>query len=254
MDRALALDIAMALMVFGFIGGRALHVAYEEPLLYWNHPAEILRFWHGGFVFFGGAAAAIGAGALVARRRGARFAEWADFFAPLGALGYLLGRVSCWLTGCCFGRICYLPAASLAFRLPTQLLAAATESAALASLLWLERARRQWRNTPLLSSSPVGPPGSSGAWPAIRAAARALAQRPGAEFALWLTLHSLGRLAMEAWRADDRGPEPLGASISSWISAAILFAVAAWVALAARRARHERSDRLLAPLRARARP
>ena len=193
-SRKLALDIGLALMIFGFLGGRAFHVLYEDPDYYWAHPAAALRFWQGGFVFYGGAIAAALAGAGVVRWHGERFAEWADFFAPIGALAYAIGRVACWFTGCCYGRICLLPS-GVAFRFPTQALAIATEAGTLAILLAFERRR----------------PGAGhpSAW------------RPGTEFALWVVLHALGRIAMEAFRGDDRGPQPLGLSIGTWISLAL---------------------------------
>ena len=49
-----ALDLSLVIMVSGFIGGRAFHVFYEEPTYYLNHPENILKFWQGGFVFYGG--------------------------------------------------------------------------------------------------------------------------------------------------------------------------------------------------------
>ena len=196
LSRDLTLDVGLAMMVFGFLGGRALHVAYEEPLFYWAHPLKVLDFWQGGFVFDGGAIAAIGAGAAVVRWRGERFAKWADFFSPIGALAYALGRVACWLTGCCYGRVCRLDS-GYTFRFPTQLLAVATELLTLAALLAFER-RRHARS------------------------------RPGTEFALWAFLHALGRIAMEAFRDDDRGPQPLHLSLATWISLGLLVGAVGW--------------------------
>ena len=48
--------------------------------------------------------------------------------------------------------------------------------------------------------------------------------RKGQIFGVWLTVHGLGRLLMESFRDDFRGPEPLGFSISTGLSVlAILF-------------------------------
>ncbi len=44
---------------------------------------------------------------------------------------------------------------------------------------------------------------------------------PGSIFYLWMILHSVGRLLMESFREDFRGPS-LGLSISSWISGALI--------------------------------
>jgi phosphatidylglycerol:prolipoprotein diacylglycerol transferase len=45
--------------------------------------------------------------------------------------------------------------------------------------------------------------------------------RPGAVFYSWLIFHSIGRLIMEHYRDDFRGPS-LGLSISSWISLTLI--------------------------------
>ena len=216
LDRAFALDLGMVIMICGFLGGRALHVLYEEPHFYFNHPIEILRFWHGGFVFFGGAfAATAGAAALIGLKNRRmdhaerhRFAAWADFFAPICALGYALGRVACWVSGCCFGRICELPSGAT-FRFPTQVFAVCTELTIIALLLIFESRRTTLAKSPGL------------AWTKFA----------GAEFVLWILLHATGRVAMEAFRADDRGLQPFGFSLSTWISLALALAAFAWIAL-----------------------
>ncbi|MBC7459016.1 MAG: prolipoprotein diacylglyceryl transferase, partial [Bdellovibrionaceae bacterium] len=53
-DRKIAFDLALVIMVFGFIGGRLFHVVYEEPRYYMKFPLQILQFWNGGYVYFGG--------------------------------------------------------------------------------------------------------------------------------------------------------------------------------------------------------
>ena len=201
LDEAFAQELMLVMMVAGFVGGRALHVIYEAPEYYWAAPTRAFRFWEGGFVYFGGFALAFVAGAALARARHQIISVWADFFSPIGALAYALGRVACWMTGCCYGRACAFGDGP-PFQFPTQVFAVVFELFAMACLLAFERSR-----------------------------SRGMRARPGAEFALWMALHGAGRLAMEIFRGDDRGPALFGASLSSWIAVALIVGAGLWARL-----------------------
>ncbi|MCB0362965.1 MAG: prolipoprotein diacylglyceryl transferase [Bdellovibrionales bacterium] len=190
MDRAMALDLALGIMLGGFLGARLFHVLYEEPAFYWKHPLELFKVWKGGFVFYGGAISAflISLGIVLVRK--GSVGQWADLFAPIGAFGYGLGRLGCLLNGCCFGKYCEYPW-NLNSRHPTAAYASIGEFAILGLLLFVERRR----NNP-----------------------KSLFFRPGRIFLLWIGLHGISRLFMESLREDDRGPELFSLSISSWIS------------------------------------
>lgn len=181
------LDISLIIMCAGFVGGRLLHVFYEEPSYYKDHPFEILSFWNGGFVFYGGALlAGLGSVLYVFATDRKKLGIYADLFAPVAALTYALGRGACFLAGCCYGKFCELPWA-VAGRHPTQIYAALWELGTVFILLGLAR-------------------------PSLK---------PGFIFSLWMVLHGMGRLLMELFRDDFRGPT-LGFSLSSWISLAII--------------------------------
>lgn len=187
LNRRLTLDLSLLMMGAGFIGGRLFHVLYEEPGYYRDHPDQIFAFWNGGFVFYGGALLAGFCALLFTwKKEPAYLARYADLFAPVIAMIYALGRMACLFAGCCYGRTCELPWA-VAGRHPTQIYASLWEAGALFILLGLEK--RQ--------------------------------QRPGLIFSAWMVLHGLGRLFMEAFRDDFRGPT-FALSISSWISLAVL--------------------------------
>jgi phosphatidylglycerol:prolipoprotein diacylglycerol transferase len=104
------LDIGPWLIVGTIIGARILHVA-----TYWNeefagHPLwEIFAVWKGGLVFYGGLIGASLAGILFARHKKIPLWKLADVLAPSIPLGYVFGRIGCFLNGCCFGRSCDLP-------------------------------------------------------------------------------------------------------------------------------------------------
>jgi phosphatidylglycerol:prolipoprotein diacylglycerol transferase len=189
-----ALDLGFLIMIFGLLGARLSHVFYENPEYYAENWIRVLQIWSGGFVFYGGAISAFVACFVLVKRRHLDWKFWGDFYAPVIALGYGFGRVSCWLAGCCYGRACDLPWA-IDGRHPAQLYAVGWELVVAAGLLVLERRNRAARS-PLLKT--------------------------GFVFFLWLSLHSLGRLMMEHYRGDFRGSLWLGQSISTWVSFALL--------------------------------
>lgn len=78
-------------------------------VLGWEHYARgELRFWADfdvGFVFFGGLVGAVLAGLLFARVRGLSFIRGADYYAVAIPMGHAIGRIGCFLSGCCAGRL-----------------------------------------------------------------------------------------------------------------------------------------------------
>jgi phosphatidylglycerol---prolipoprotein diacylglyceryl transferase len=85
------------------IGAKALFV-----ILGWHHYATgELHFWSNfgtGFIFFGGLAGALTTAAIFAWWRGLSFWRGTDYFAVALPLGHAIGRVGCFVNGCCPGR------------------------------------------------------------------------------------------------------------------------------------------------------
>lgn len=196
-----AMDISLIILISGFIGARLTHVIFEQPDHYLHHPSEIFYFWQGGFVFYGGALLAYLCAYLYSRNLEVTFWLWHDTLAPVLAFGYACGRLACFFAGCCYGKVCALPwatplqqvdlhtgVASTVLRHPTQLYASLFEFANLGFLLWYEKRKPQL----------------------------------GRVFLYWVIIHCLGRILMEAYRDDFRGPDVLGLSISALISVILL--------------------------------
>ncbi|TVR88727.1 MAG: prolipoprotein diacylglyceryl transferase [Spirochaetaceae bacterium] len=100
---------AAALAVLGLlVGARALYIAlYWEPFAV--RPERIVRFWEGGLVFHGGLAGALAAVILYTRVRRIAVLQLLDMALPFVAVGYAIGRVGCFLNGCCGGIPSRLP-------------------------------------------------------------------------------------------------------------------------------------------------
>lgn len=196
LSREITLDVSLIVMISGFVGARLFHVFYENPEYYFENWIRLVEFWNGGFVFYGGALlAGLFAVMYLHFKTKGLFEGYLDLFAPVASFSYIWGRAACFLTGCCYGKYCELPWA-ISGRHPTQLYAAFWELGTLLILLGCEKIPAQSRRPTFLANS-------------------------GSVFYLWMILHACGRLLMEAFRDDFRGPI-LGLSISSWISMALI--------------------------------
>jgi phosphatidylglycerol:prolipoprotein diacylglycerol transferase len=191
------LDICLLIMISSFVGSRALHVLYEQPRFYFEHPDYILKIWYGGFVYYGGFILTLLTGAFYCRWRKLDFNTYADLFAPVFAAGYAVGRVGCLAAGCCYGRPTTLPwgitfpegdeaPAHISLH-PTQIYSTLWNGALCVVLLVCQRQK----NFKLGS---------------------------GRLFGLWLLFHGLGRVIIEQFRGDFRGAELFNLSISTWLS------------------------------------
>jgi phosphatidylglycerol:prolipoprotein diacylglycerol transferase len=98
-------DLALAALVGGSIGARLF---YFLPL--WvrglEPGANLVGAWSEGSGFFGGLLGGSAAVALVARLKGLPAAGVLDAAAAPLPLGFAVGKVGCFLAGCCYGRPC----------------------------------------------------------------------------------------------------------------------------------------------------
>ena len=101
-------DLALFVFVGGLVGARAFYVAQ-----YWGDRvksvADIFRIWEGGIVLYG---SIIGGTLVFFAYRALRpfpLLPALDSIAPALALGIAIGRLGCFLNGCCYGDVCNLP-------------------------------------------------------------------------------------------------------------------------------------------------
>jgi len=107
MDETLFLQVLLWMFVGGFVGARLLYFAYE-PSIYLHDPLRLILD-RGGFVWYGGL---IGGGlSVTVMALKHRFSLWTfgDILASPVALGLAIGRIGCFLTGCCYGKPTTLP-------------------------------------------------------------------------------------------------------------------------------------------------
>jgi len=226
-DADTILALGMEVFLWGIVGARLFYVIEYRDQFFaagrsWPESLmSVLNIAAGGLVVFGSLPTAALAAWRFASRRGLSLPRLADCIAPGLLVGLAIGRIGCFLNGCCYGGACDLP---WAVRFPPD------------SPPWLDQAAqgllpaaaadggRPW-------SLPVHP---AQLYAAIDAAilavlaclATPLARRDGQVFALVLTLHPISRLLLEAIRVDE--PPALGTSLSiSQLVSLVLLAAAA---------------------------
>lgn len=102
-------DLALPVVLAGFLGGRLAYVVGWEPDLFWRDPLGILAVWRGGLALHGGLLAGFGAALWFCLRRRLRVWTFADALAPAIILGQGIGRLGCFLSGDAYGSPTDLP-------------------------------------------------------------------------------------------------------------------------------------------------
>ncbi|MEI6256391.1 MAG: prolipoprotein diacylglyceryl transferase family protein [Planctomycetota bacterium] len=226
-DADTILALGMEVFLWGIVGARLFYVIeYHDQFFQAGRGwlaslAAVLNVAAGGLVVFGALPTAALAAWRFASRRGLSLERLADCIAPGLLVGLAIGRIGCFLNGCCYGGPCDLP---WAVQFPPE------------SPPWLDQAARGLLPAAVADdgrpwSLPIHP---TQLYAAIDAAILAvlaicytpLARRDGQVFALVLTLHPLSRLLLEAIRVDE--PPALGTPLSiSQLVSVVLLALAA---------------------------
>ncbi len=89
--------------VSGIIGARLFFVI-ENLGVYLKNPREIIMLSHGGMSWFGGLILGSAAGIIYIKIKSLGVYKILDLIVPFLALGQSIGRIGCFLNGCCFGK------------------------------------------------------------------------------------------------------------------------------------------------------
>ena len=207
------MDLCFYILVAAIVGSRLFYVvtAWES---FADNPLEILKIWKGGLVFYGGFLGAVAAAVIYMRLNRLPVWKTADILAPSISMGQAIGRLGCFMAGCCYGqpsdvswavtftsRHCLAPINTPLH--PTQLYSAFTNLAIFGILLIFSR-----RN-----------------------------QVPGRIFWTYVLLYGVTRSIIESLRGDFRGAEVFGLlSISQTLGLAGAVVAIIMLALMSRRA------------------
>jgi phosphatidylglycerol:prolipoprotein diacylglycerol transferase len=98
------------ILVGSIVGARFVFVVSYWDKEFAGRPfSEVFQIWNGGLVFYGGLAGAVLAALIRIRMRRLPLWRLADCLAPGIAIGHTLGRLGCFLNGCCFGHPASVP-------------------------------------------------------------------------------------------------------------------------------------------------
>ncbi len=164
----------------GILGARLYYVLFYDLKFYLQQPLRILFFWEGGLAFHGGFLLSLLIGIHFTRSRRISLWTFADTATPSIILGQAIGRLGCFLNGCCYGVETRLPwgvnfthpdsiAPSGIIRHPTQLYQLLLNLAVF-STIWKLRRRERYG---------------------------------GFLFLIYLILYSISRSLVESFRADS---------------------------------------------------
>ncbi|MBU4201294.1 MAG: prolipoprotein diacylglyceryl transferase [Verrucomicrobia bacterium] len=165
-------DLGCWIIIGAIVGARLAYVLANWPA-FAAAPGMILRLDQGGLIYYGGFVGAVLLGIVYARVKREPLWPLADFVATALPLGHAIGRIGCFLNGCCYGSLTAVPwgvSVDGILRHPVQLYEAAGNLILYTLMLFLYRRR----------------------------------PRDGRLFALYLILYPLIRLGVEYFRGDDR--------------------------------------------------
>ena len=149
-DPTALFDIAVMMLLGGVIGARLLYVVH-----YWSsyaaQPWRVLFLHEGGLSFFGGLAGGMACLLWGAARRRLPLRAVLDLGASLLPLGHAMGRIGCFLNGCCYGKI---TRSWIGLRFPRVL---APDGAIIGSPVFRDHLRRGLVAKDALWSQPVHP-------------------------------------------------------------------------------------------------
>lgn len=102
------MDLGFYVILSAIIGARLFHVLVFHEI-YTADPLEIFRIWNGGLVFYGGLILAIPVAIIYIRKQGLPLWKVSDVVASSLPLGLSIGRIGCFMAGCCYGKPTDLP-------------------------------------------------------------------------------------------------------------------------------------------------
>ena len=116
-------NLNFTIFIFGIIGARLLYVIGHLDF-YWHNPWDIVMLQKGGLSWFGGLILGALSGYIYLKRHKFSILKILDLVIPYVALAQGIGRIGCFLNGCCYGKASkfgiYFPVHD-AVLLPTQL-------------------------------------------------------------------------------------------------------------------------------------
>jgi phosphatidylglycerol:prolipoprotein diacylglycerol transferase len=97
------MDMGFIIILCAIVGSRLGYILLN-PAYYVHHPLNFLKIWEGGLVFSGGLVLVVLVMSLYLKHYNLPYWKTADIWAPGVALGQAIGRIGCFMAGCCYGQ------------------------------------------------------------------------------------------------------------------------------------------------------
>jgi phosphatidylglycerol:prolipoprotein diacylglycerol transferase len=216
LESPLIMDMGFIIILCAIIGSRLGYVLLNLSQ-YVRHPLDFFKIWEGGLVFSGGIVLVVLVMSWYFKHYNLPYWKTADLWAPGMAIGQAIGRIGCFMAGCCYGQptdvkwcVVFTHPKSLAplnvCLHPTQLYSSLAGFIIFAVLMLLTAKKRF----------------------------------DGQVFIWLIILHSLARLFIERFRGDYRGLIP-GTDMSVTQLTTLLLLIAAVTALFVVKSRREKA-------------
>ncbi len=134
-------DMGILGILSSILGARLFYIIFYDLRHTLENPGQLLKLQQTGLVFYGGLTFAVAAGIVFCRIKKVSVPLILDVAAPSIALGQSIGRIGCFMSGCCYGTPAGVPWAvkfpHLAhLRHPTQLYESLAAFAIFLALIW----------------------------------------------------------------------------------------------------------------------
>jgi phosphatidylglycerol:prolipoprotein diacylglycerol transferase len=96
-------DFGFYLVIGSIIAARLYYILFFNLQGFLEDPLSIFKVWQGGLSIHGAILGGIIAGIVFSKARKINFWNLADLISPSIILGQAIGRIGCFLNGCCFG-------------------------------------------------------------------------------------------------------------------------------------------------------
>jgi phosphatidylglycerol:prolipoprotein diacylglycerol transferase len=211
LDRDLVLDMALWMFIGGLLGARVFYVVQKwgtEVHDIW----EAFQIWKGGIVLYGSIMGGAFAFFMYRALRPFPLRPYLDCVAPSIGLGMAIGRLGCFLNGCCFGDRCDLPFLGVSFPMN--------------SAPWAQQVAQGLITQEATHSLPVHPTQLYAAFDglvllALLTAFYPLRRRDGEVMGLLMLAYPISRFLIEYLR-NDEGAVLAGMTISQVISLVLM--------------------------------
>ncbi|NDD27365.1 MAG: prolipoprotein diacylglyceryl transferase [Proteobacteria bacterium] len=104
LDRDNVLEICVWVVAAAVLGAR-LGFVLQNAGFYATHPGEILNMRAGGMSWHGSLVGIVVGAYIPCRRHGVALLDFLDIAGPGILLGLAVGRIGCFLNGCCYGKV-----------------------------------------------------------------------------------------------------------------------------------------------------